>query len=141
MLALLKVMFAEGVIELQVNPPQEKEFVPVLTLPVKVAPASNATVLGMAVRYPLPVTQDWVATALLPTVRVVKLAVLGKAVRYPLPVTQDWVATALLPTVRVVKLAVLGKAVRYPLPVTQDWVATALLPTVRVVKLAVLGIC
>ena len=45
--------------------------------------------LGRAVRYALPVTQDWVATALLVTVRVVKLAVLGRAVRYALPVTQD----------------------------------------------------
>ena len=83
--------------------------------------------LGRAVRYALPVTQHWVATALLATMRVVKLAVLGRAVRYALPVTQDWVATALLATARVVKLAVLGRAVRYALPVTQDWVATVLL--------------
>ena len=112
-------MFAVGVMELQIRPPQLKEEAPVLTLPVKVAPPRSATVLGRAVVYALlPVTLDWVATALLATVRVVKLAVLGRAARHALPVTQHCVATALLATVRVVKLAVLGKAARHALPVT-----------------------
>ena len=54
----------------------------------------------------------FVATALLATVKVVKLAVLGKLVRQACNITHCCVATALLLIVNIVKLAVLGKLVR-----------------------------
>ena len=54
----------------------------------------------------------FVATALLATVKVVKLAVLGKLVRQACNITHCCVPTALLLIVNVLKLAVLGKLVR-----------------------------